>query len=359
MLTKLMPAHAERADGCLRSMNEQKKFPSSVDVARRAGVSQSAVSRAFSSNGSVSEKTRAKILAAADELGYQPSAIPRIMLTHRSHLVAVATGGMYNPFNSQVLEQFARSLQDMGYQMILVHVEAGDSIEAAMPRLASYRVDAIFVARGVLNEQAAASLANHRIPIIAFHTPVANEWVSSVCTDNIAAGRMMADHFADLGARRCAFLGGPHPSTTDRLHGFREALVSRRLAEPVVLHCPFTYEAGEEGARQLLRAETPPDAVFCANDLVAIGFIYAARQMGYRVPDDVMVSGFDDIPEASWSGNSVTTIGQLSPTMVEMSLDILGRIRDSSLVQPVQAVVPVRLIERKSTAGKLASTTPA
>ena len=330
-------------------MVRRKQFASSIDVARLAGVSQSAVSRTFTRNGSISAATRAKVLAAAAELGYRPSAIPRIMLTDRSWLVAVATGGMYNPINSRILEQFTRGLQAMGYQLILVHVEAGDSLEAAMPRLASYRVDAIFVARGVLDETAAAALAAYRIPIIAFHTPVGNDWVSSVCTDNVAAGRLMADHFAERGARRCAFAGGPHPSTFARLRGFSAGLRARELPAPAVTECAFTYEAGREAAVRLLSGGSRLDAVFCGNDLVAIGFIDAARRMGRRVPADVLVAGFDDIPEAGWDSYAVTTIGEAEPTMVEASLDLLGRIDDASLGWPMNVTVPVRLMVREST----------
>lgn len=330
-------------------VHQKKKFPSSIDVARRAGVSQSAVSRAFSDKASISAKTRSKVVAAAEELGYQPSAIPRIMLTHRSHLVAIATGGMYNPFQSRVLEQFTRGLNEMGYQLILVHVDAGDTLEAAMPRLASYRVDAIFVARGVLDEATAAPLASYRIPVIAFHTPLTNEWVSSVCVDNVAGGRLMAAHFAERGARRPAFAGGPFLTSIERLKGFREELLKRGLPEPQVTPCAFTYEAGYDAATHLLGLPERPDAVFCANDLAAIGFIDRTRQLGLRVPEDVMVAGVDDIPEASWIGNSVTTIRESSPGLVEASLGILRGIGETAIKLPVQVTVPVQLVERTST----------
>ena len=110
-----------------------KKYPSSTDVARFAGVSQSAVSRTFKPGASVSKETRQKILAAAEELGYQPSLIPRIMLTHRSYLVAIVVGGMYNPFYSTILEQFLVSLQEAGKQALLVHVNSGHSLEPIVP----------------------------------------------------------------------------------------------------------------------------------------------------------------------------------------------------------------------------------
>lgn len=329
-------------------MNETKRFPSSIDVARHAGVSQSAVSRAFAAGSSISEAMRTKVFAAASELGYQPSAIPRIMLTHRSYLVAVATGGMYNPFNSSILEHFARGLAEMGYQMILVHVDAGETLEKVMPKLVSYRVDAIFVARGVLDEKTAEALSGHRIPIIAFHTPGSNKWVSSVSTDNVTAGRIMGEHFVSRGARRCAFVGGPHRATTERLQGFGKALVAGGLPPPITADCHFSYEAGRDAAINLLQQDAV-DAVFCANDLAAIGFMDVARALGKRIPQDLMVAGFDDIPEAGWDGNNLTTFGQAKPSMVDASLNLLSSIEDSSAILPAQLLVPVQLIERGST----------
>ncbi|HYI03556.1 MAG TPA: LacI family DNA-binding transcriptional regulator, partial [Reyranella sp.] len=119
------------------------RYASSTDVAHLAGVSQSSVSRTYKQGASVSAETRRKVLEAAQQLGYRPSLIPQIMLTHRSYLVAIVIGGMYNPFYATVLEQFASRLQAGGWQVLLLHVDSGHSLDAAIPRLASYRVDAI------------------------------------------------------------------------------------------------------------------------------------------------------------------------------------------------------------------------
>lgn len=332
--------------------HERKKFPSSVDVARHAGVSQSAVSRTFAGKGSVSSRTRLKVLAAAAELGYQPSAIPRIMLTHRSFLVAIAIGGMYNPFNSSVLEDFTRRLQAAGYQVLLVHVEHGDTLESFMPRLVSYRVDAVFLARGILDEPAAAQLAAYRVPIVAFHTPLRNEWVSSVCCDNRTAGRLAAELFASRGARQSAFIGGvpDGAATAERRSGFHDRLLALGHPAPYAMGAPFTYEGGRNAATALLQAPSPPDAVFCSNDLIAIGCVDAARALGRRVPEDVMVIGFDDIPEAGWSGNSLTTFRQAEPSMVDAALEVLHTFTEAEgPVAGTVITVPVLLTERQST----------
>jgi DNA-binding LacI/PurR family transcriptional regulator len=329
-----------------------KKFPSSIDVARHAGVSQSAVSRTFAEKGSVSARTRARVLAAAAELGYQPSAIPRIMQTHRSFLVAIAIGGMYNPFNSSVLEDFTRRLQAAGYQVLLVHVEHGDTLQSFMPRLVSYRVDAVFLARGILDERAAVQLAAYKVPIVAFHTPLSNEWVSSVCCDNRAAGLQAAELFVRRAARRTAFIGGiPAGAATGERHaGFRERLLALAHPAPLSTGAPFTYEGGRAAAAELFRASAPPDAVFCSNDLIAIGCIDAARETGRRIPEDVMVIGFDDIPEAGWSGNSLTTFRQAELSMFDAALEVLRSFTEAEgSVVGTEITVPVLLTERQST----------
>lgn len=333
-------------------VNKKSKAPSSIDVARRAGVSQAAVSRTFANQGNVSEKTRAKVMTAAAELGYHPSVIPRIMLTHRSNLVAVAVGGMYNPFNSSILEQFATRLQAIGYQMILVHIERGESLEDVMPRLAGYKVDALFIARGVIDAATARSLARYRIPIVAFHVPMQGEWISSVCCDNVDAGRRIAELFVRRGARLCAYIGGvpEGPSTAARLEGFHQRLRELGMPEPRLANAPFTYEGGMGAATELLDTGPIPDAIFCTNDLIAIGCMNSIRKRGMDVPGDIMVAGFDDIPEAVWDNNSLTTFKQSGPTMVDVSLDILKEVAAAqSSSQGKSVVVPVQLIERAST----------
>src|SRR3954447_14338880 len=178
-----------------------KKYASSTDVARLAGVSQSAVSRTYRPGASVSEETRRKVMAAAEQLDYRPSLIPRIMLTHRSNLVAIVIGGMYNPFYSAVLEGFTVKLQESGHQVLLVHVDSGHALDAVTPKLASYRVDAIVSALAALSNNGADAPATRRMPAVSFNTAVKNEWIPAVSCDNEGAGRAIAELFVARGAR--------------------------------------------------------------------------------------------------------------------------------------------------------------
>ncbi len=208
------------------------RYTSSTDVARLAGVSQSAVSRAYTPGASVSAETRRKVLEAAEVLGYRPSLIPGIMLKHRSRLVAMVVGGLYNPFYATVLELFATRLQEIGNQVLLVHVDSGFSLDEAIPRLAGYRVDAVVSALAVLSQDAAAALARLEIPVVCFNTPLKNEWVSSISSDNREAGGAMADLFIAGGAGTFGYITGPRgsPANEDRLAGYRDRLLQTGIS---------------------------------------------------------------------------------------------------------------------------------
>lgn len=345
-------------------MIRKKRYASSTDVARLAGVSQSAVSRTYKPGASVSDETRQKVLAAAAELGYRPSMIPQIMLTHRSNLVALVVGGMYNPFYAKTLERFTSGLQAAGHQVLLVHVDSGHTLDGAIPRLVSYRVDAIVSALAILSPAAVDELSRLNIPIISFNTPVHNDWISSVCCDNVAAGRMAADLLIERQGRSFAYVRGPlgSPASEERLQGFAERLRAKGFAAPRLSQGDFRYEGGLAAGLELLAGRERPDAIFCGNDLMALGLIDAARErLGLRVPEDVMVVGFDDIPQASWEAYRLTTIAQDEAVMTDHALRIVTRAMElHSGAGNERLVVPGKLIERGSVRpGARASDAPA
>lgn len=334
-------------------MTIRKPYASSTDVARLAGVSQSAVSRTYRPGASVSEDTRRKVVEAATALDYRPSMIPRIMLTHRSHLVAVVVGGLYNPFYATVLERFAVRLQDSGYQVLLMHTESGHSLDGIIPRLASYRVDAVVSALGVESEAAAQALARFKVPLVSFNAPVSNQWISSVCCDNLGAGRAMAQHLLSKGARRFGFIAGPATSSAseDRLRGLRERLLGAGIGAIQVAHADYRYEGGRAATLTMFAKRRRPDALFCANDLMAIGAMDALRaELGLRVPEDVLVAGFDDIPAASWTSYNLTTVVQDASSMVERSIELLrATMAQGQEGGGFRTTVPGELVVRGST----------
>lgn len=334
-------------------MKQSRRYPSSTDVARLAGVSQSAVSRTFSEGKSVSDDTRRKVLKAAKKLGYSPNFIPRILLKHRSHLVAVVISGTSNPFYALAFEEFTKSLQKTGHQVLLIHTDSDHSLDGVLPRLASFRVDAVVSALPVLSEEAAQSLARINIPAISFNTPVKNRWVASVCADSAGGAALIADLFVQRGARSFGYISGSAGShaSCERLRGYQERLRRHGMDRIATANGDYRYDGGYEAILGL-RAQGPlPDAIFCGNDLMALGAMDALRhELGLSVPDDVLVAGFDDVPEASWASYSLTTVIQDYKRMVADAMEVLQSMMTSGpTAGGILRVVPGNLVERAST----------
>lgn len=334
-------------------MTQSRRYPSSTDVARLAGVSQSAVSRTFSEGKSVSDDTRKKVLRAAKKLGYSPNFIPRILRKHRSHFVAVVISGISNPFYALALEEFTKALQKIGHQVLLIHTDSDHSLDGVLPRLASYRVDAIVSALPVLSERAAKSLERINIPAISFNTPVKNRWVASVCADSAGGAAAIADLFVERGAKSFGYIAGSAGShaSKERLRGYRARLRRHGISEVQIVNGDYHYGGGYEAVLSLGRLGPMPDAIFCGNDLMALGAMDALRlELGFSVPRDVLVAGFDDVPEASWKSYDLTTVVQDYRRMVADAMEVLQSMMASGNSAGVTLrVVPGKLIERAST----------
>jgi DNA-binding LacI/PurR family transcriptional regulator len=327
------------------------RYASSNDVARLAGVSQSAVSRAYMPGTKISPETQRRIFAAAEELGYRPSRIPKIMRDHRSYLVAVVVGELYNPTYWMLIEQFVEKLQTVGHQVLLKNVADGHFLDAAIPELASYRVDAIVSTLPVMSPRSADELARLKLPIVLFNNWVMNKWVSSVSCDNTNSAREIAELFAARDAQRVAFIAGPEasPASDERLAAFRTRLEELNVEPPRIAVGNFRYEGGQQAALELVAGGSKrPDAIFCANDLMAIGALDAlGKTAGLRVPDDLLVAGFDDIPAAGWY--DLTSVAQGAANMVDEAVRMITDEEHHPGASGRHVVVPARLVERLST----------
>ncbi|MBP2231983.1 DNA-binding LacI/PurR family transcriptional regulator [Azospirillum agricola] len=336
-------------------MTPGKRYASSTDVARLAGVSQSAVSRTFTPGASVSAETRRKVLEAAEALGFRPSIIPQILLTDRSGLVAVIVGGLQNAYHSAVLERFATRLRDAGKQVLLVPVDSDYALDAVLAQLSSYRVDAIVSGLAVLSQEVADALSAFRIPIVSFNAGVTSERVASVESDNRASAATAAALLRRRGGRRFAFLAGPEesPASRDRLAGFRDGLAALGLEEPRVMAGDYSYAGGQSAARRLFArssAGEPADALFCANDLIAFGAMdVIRRELGLRVPEDVMLVGYDNIPSAAWGAYDLTSFDQDAEALVTEALALVEEMTARPPAHGPVRVVPARFVERGST----------
>ena len=331
-----------------------RRYVSATDVARKAGVSQAAVSRTFTAGASVSSKTREKVLAAAEELNYRPSIIPRIMLTNRSSLIAVVSGGVTHPFYASILDRFSLEIQKRGNTVLLFTVRDREYMDEIIPRIRGYQVDGIISASSIASPKVAESCAKLHVPVVLFNSRLRNGWVSSVNSDNVGAGRDVASLFIRKGATRFGFVGGRkgNMSSEDRLAGYAGRLAEEGFANPVLEYGNYDFEGGCKAMRSLMSRPEPPHAVFCANDLMAIGALETARsEYKMAVPGEMLIAGFDDIPSSAWPSISLTTIRPDGDHMVSAALDILEQSLSGSRGQNgFLETVTTHLVERDTTA---------
>jgi DNA-binding LacI/PurR family transcriptional regulator len=313
------------------------------DVAREAGVSQATVSRVLTSEERVSEEKQERVWRAARELGYRPNAIARSLVRQSTRMVGLVVTPFFNPYYSRVIAGFTSELQERGFWTMLLNVDDQNSVEETLPEALRYQLDGVILASATLSSRLADECAQSGTPVVLFNRYVLDAEVHSVCCDNVAGGAMVAKALIDGGHERYAYVSGVQETSTDRdrMRGFAEELASRgyRLAYHEV--GSDTYESGAEVARRLLQRDEPPDAVFCATDLMALGVLDVARcELGLNVPRDVSIVGFDDIPMAAWRGCSLTTVRQPVDEMVPAAVEIMLK----AVEKPGREVVARRIL---------------
>ena len=328
--------------------------PNSLQVAKLAQVSQSAVSRTFTPGASVSEETRRKVLAAAKALGYRRNALARSLVTRRSRIVALVMRYLQNQFYPLVIEHLSQQLQKQGYH-VLMFISETDAVDGVISDILQYQVDAIVMASVTLSRKLARSCADAGVPVIMFNRtpdirPSSRPVLSSVTTNNYEGGRMVARVLLERGYEQIAFVAGLENSSTsvEREHGFSNALAEAgaRVWRRAVGH--YSFEGAQHAARELFAHGNRPDAVFIANDHMAIAVMDVLRtELGLRVPRDVGIVGFDDIPQAAWDSYRLTTVSQDVRVMVGATVELLHeQMRGES--PPRSVVVPCWIVERAS-----------
>ncbi len=331
-----------------------KSNATAQDVARLAKVSQSAVSRTFTPGASVSEQTRERVTAAARELGYRPNAMARTLITGRSRIVALVMSYLENQFYPLVIEKLSQQLQQHGYH-VLMFISGQDEPDTVLTEILQYQVDAIVMASTTLSPDLAKSCADSGVPVVLFNRvpemgAAAHRTASTVTSDNYRGGRLAGELLVARGHRRIAFLAGLENSSTsiERERGFNDALREAGLAPFARAVGRYQFEGAQEATRQLFTGALRPDAVFVANDHMAIAALDVLRiELRLRVPEDVSVIGFDDVPQAAWGAYGLTTVVQSVQDMVDATVGLLlQQIQEEA--RPRDVVIPCRLVERQS-----------
>jgi len=335
-------------------MKRTKSRVTSFDVAALARVSQSAVSRAFTPGSSIADETRSKVIEAARKLNYVPNFIASSLTTKRSNIIGVILGNMANPFYTHVLYAFSQRLQEQGRQILTFTVEPGAESDDAIMRVLRYQVDGVILTAAQLSTRMTAICHDRGIPIVLFNRYIPGSDASGVRCDNSAGGRLIAEAFLAAGAKSFAMITGDPKGTTsqDRVRGFVDRLLEAGVKRGDIDEARgySSYDGGFEAALHLFsdRSKPRPDALFGVADILAMGAMDALRhRLGVKIPEDLMVAGFDDIPEAQRLPYQLTSMRQPIDLMVEETLAMLHLDEPTrSIERGIDRLIPGSLIWR-------------
>lgn len=323
----------------------------SIDVAKLAGVSQPTVSRAFDPDSPVSPDTRARVLAAASALGYMPNVIARSLKSQSTNIVGIIMANLTASFfYPNVLEKFTHQLQAIGKQVLLFNAPPDRPVDEILPQVLGYQVDALIITSTTPGQAIIDECARIGTPVILFNRFAPETQANVVCCDNENGGRQVADALLDGGHQRIAYMAGTSSTATNlmREKGFTEQLQMRGYTGWLREEGVYSYEDGRSAARRLLDRDDPPDAIFCAADVMALGALDVARyELGIRVPEELSIIGFDDIPMASWPAYNLTTIRQPVDEMIDTAVQLVSQKEDGIPTGQIK-LLPGELIVRGS-----------
>ncbi len=335
------------------------------DVAREAGVSASAVSRAFTPGASVAPATRARIMTASAHLGFQPNRLAASLTTGRTRLVGIVADDFHNPFFLSVFDLFTKGLQACDLRPLLVNLQPGTTAAQALGMLREYAVDAAVLISGTLPAGFSRSFRDAGLPVthcFAQASLAQNDApdVPQSGIDDRAAGWLAAATLARFGYRNLGYLGGPeHTSPArDRFEGF-QAEASRHQPRVIAAYAGAWSFAAGRTTMQAMLAQGTCDAYFCADDVLAIGAISALRDAGLRVPQDVGVIGLNDMEMAGWAGINLTTIAQPVAEIVASCIAQTEALIANPGLPPEARLFSATLVERGTLRNVTSGTGPA
>jgi LacI family transcriptional regulator len=324
-----------------------------ADVARLAGVSSSTASRALNGLGQFTPETRAAVLAAAEELGFEPSPLARSLRTQRTHTIGFVVPDVSSPFYAAVLQGAQRLLEREGYRVMLMDSEQEAPRElAALRTLLMHQVDGLLVSTtGVSPESFESVLSMRRTPCVFFDTALEDIGDGVVLLDNREGIGLLVRHLVDHGHRSIGVLAGPQRETSaiERLDAFRQEAIAQTVsAEDLVRLCRWTHESGYEQSIELLEPEPIVSAIVACSAELAVGCLAACRELGVKVPDEVALACFDDPYFAPLLEPALTAIAYEPAELGRVAATLLLERIGSDDVERNEVRVPVRLVVRRS-----------
>jgi LacI family transcriptional regulator len=331
----------------------------SRDVAREVGVSQPTVSRALAGDRAISQQTRERVFAAAARLNYATKRVYRSkpLTNGRTRVVGVVVAALTNSYYTLLLDRLHHELAATGHSMILMIDENENSADLSkLQMLFDVTLDGILFTTATEDSAAAIRILHDQgVPVVLAVRSVSTNEVDVVESDNVMGAKEAILHLLELGHRRIGFILGPNNTSTSlqRFRGAGAALAENGLeSDPsLCLWGPYSHETGYSGVLRLWNSDQRPTAIFCGNDVIALGVLDAARKHGIEVPGKLSVIGFDDIPSAGWSAIQLTTvrvgIGELALLAARRMVE---RIQSPSDPPGRRDVLPTSLIRRATTA---------
>jgi len=339
-------------------MNRARRgTPTITDIARRLGISAMTVSRALNGKAEVSSEMRERVNRCAEVLGYRPNRWARSLVTQRSNMIGVVVPEIAHSFFADVISGIEEVLDKANYDLLLCHSRSDpDRERAEIQTLVGSRIDALIIApvQPLKSPQLFLDLQKQQVPFVLFDRFFPSYNFSSVRLDDFVAGKLAAEFLIGLGHRRIAHIAGPaiSPGILRRqgfLHAMRKA--NLRVQRDLIARAPFEMNAGQRAAKGLLKRQLAPTAIFAANDPLALGAIYACREAGLRVPEDISIMGAGNIEGIYHPNPFLTTIDWPREELGRMAATyVLENLEHPKSMAPRTHIFEPKILARHSTA---------
>lgn len=325
------------------------------DVAKVAGVSPSTVSRALNDSSLISEATKERIRKIAEELGYERNELARGLVKGTFGALGLVVPDITNPFFAEIARGVSDVAHSQGYGVLLCTTEEDLNREAKyLSFLKRKRVDGLILSAVTADDPNLCALMRSDIPFVLVSRLVRGLDVPFVIGDDKRGATLAVEHLIQLGHRRIAFIGGPSnvQSSQDRMKAYRQVLRKYGLSAKSgwAVFADFTQAAGRAAARKLLQGRGRPTAVFAANDVIALGVMEAAEELGFSIPEDLSLIGYDNISYAALPRVQLTTVAQPAYEMGQIAAEYLLSACMKGKREKLKRVLPPRLVVRKTTA---------
>jgi len=329
------------------------------DIAKRTGVSHSTVSRALGGNSLISEETSSRIRKVAQELGYQPSAAARSLKTNQTKVIGVIVNSIDDPFFSEILFGIEDAAQTCGYSLFIASSQYDPIREQKIVQtMMEQRTDGVIICSSSFSADKGRQLLANGFPVVVVNYKAHENFNYSIYHDDVDGSQQISRHLIDLGHKKIAFLGNSRSGRTslDRMNGFKKEMRKASMKIPAGFIFDVegsTPELGTQALEHFMQLSDPPTALICFNDMVAIGILHACQQSGIRVPEDLSVTGFDNITFSAYTSPPLTTLDQpkysIGKEAAHLLLNLLNKKNDGSSPTHAEKILKGSLLVRHST----------